>query len=119
MTQPETNAQVRDRLAEKYAKEIRNDAVIGPLPLEKIMAVKFGWNERDKLAQQEVDDARKDGILDCIKSLRDLQKEYRHERKWNHCAKTEFAPVELSDYLLTNLIHKKENTAKHKKEGEV
>lgn len=55
MTQPETKAQLRDRLAEKYAKEIRNDAVIGPLPLEKIMAVKFGWNERDKLAQQEVD----------------------------------------------------------------
>ena len=43
------------------------------------------------------------GIMWCIKVLRSLQEEYRHESKWNHSASTKFAPVELSDYILRKL----------------
>ena len=102
MTQPETKAQVRDRLAEKYAKEIRNDAVIGPLPLEKIMAVKFGWDARDKLAQQEVEElkAERNDYLEYIRNL-------KCECKYKPFTHQYFFECKRCEFL-----------SKHKKEGE-
>lgn len=51
-------------------------------------------------------DSYKRGVRDCINALRSLQDQYRHESRWNHSGKTQFAPVELSDYLLTNVYNK-------------
>jgi hypothetical protein len=46
------------------------------------------------------------GVANCIKELRKLGDGYDHERRWSHSRKIEFAPVELSDYLLINVLRK-------------
>lgn len=55
--------------------------------------------ENDKL-KLFVEDAKKEGIRQCINLLRTLQHTPNHRSQWNHSADVNFAPVELSDYLL-------------------
>lgn len=45
-------------------------------------------------------ESKRPGIRWCVAKLRELQSQFRHERQWNHSSSTNFAPVELSDYLI-------------------
>lgn len=47
-----------------------------------------------------------DGIRRCIEELRKLQEQMNHQRQWNHSRDAKFAPVELSDWLLINVLRK-------------
>jgi hypothetical protein len=75
-------------------------------------------------AQKEFEESLRVAIIqgakDCVITLRDLQKISRHQKLWNHSATTEFAPVELSDYLLLNVVETYLKSAGHlfTKEGE-
>jgi hypothetical protein len=54
----------------------------------------------------EFTDTIEGGVLLCIKGLRELQDQYRHQSKWNFSNDSKFAPVELSDWLLVNVLRK-------------
>ena len=61
--------------------------------------------EAEQIASEREAAARADGIRDCIKALRELQDKYRHQQYWNSSAVTTFAPVELSDWILVNVLN--------------
>ncbi len=69
-----------------------------------IYCVKKSLEAKNNELNRKLEDAYKDGVRACIMSLRNLQEESFHERKWNFSGKTKFAPVELSDYLLINVL---------------
>ena len=65
--------------------------------------------EHESLLREARAKARSSAILFCIQELRSLQRKSNHERDWNHSAETKFAPVELSDWLLINVLRKYES----------
>lgn len=79
------------------------------------LGIEHEWvhlSEANALAEEREARARREGIKECILRLRELQDEYRHQRKWNSSATTTFAPVELSDWLLVNVLNTQLEAAK-------
>lgn len=58
------------------------------------------------MTDDEIRRIKLEAIRECIQSLRDLQSEDNHQRQWNHSGETNFAPVELSDYLINHVYYK-------------
>jgi hypothetical protein len=79
--------------------------------MELTLATIQGFPPEFRSAPQEyikdiVKQAKIEGVILCIEKLRELQNQYKHESKWNHSNNTHFAPVELSDYLLREVLRK-------------
>ena len=59
--------------------------------------------------RKQVESEKIDGIRMCINALRSLQNKTNHTRKWSHSNDLKFAPVELSDWLLINVLREEMN----------
>jgi hypothetical protein len=93
--------------AEHYLAEIREKGFIafeGDPPLIWRTMSDYVKQEHESALAEAVRRARGDGIRECIKALRELQETYCHQRKWNSSSVTTFAPVELSDWLVLNVL---------------
>jgi hypothetical protein len=69
------------------------------------------WMEEaeKEIKRLSVDNTKVDGIMACINALRSLQNRANHTRKWSHSNELKFAPVELSDWLLINVLREEMN----------
>lgn len=89
-----------EQLARKYFSVFGNN----PVSIDEwdilVQQMRVPLQEENDKLKLFVEDAKKEGIRQCINLLRTLQHTPNHRSQWNHSADVNFAPVELSDYLL-------------------